>query len=68
MNLMGGRTIGDNRLCRTSSERNGCTFSYRVTSGNILPVGHATMTFGYSWDSMVHFDKLVVQDYVREFA
>ena len=53
---------------RFGSEKDGCSFRYHVTSGNVLPVGDATMTFGYSWDSMVHFDKLVVQDYVREFA
>jgi hypothetical protein len=32
----------------------------------MLPEG--CITFGYSWDSMVHFDKLVVRDYVFEFA
>lgn len=53
---------------RFGSEKDSCTFGYHVTSGNVLPVGDTTMTFGYSWDSMVHFDKLVVQDYVREFA
>ena len=53
---------------RFGSEKDGCVFRYHVTSGMILPVGDETVTFGYSWDSMVHFDKLVVQDYVREFA
>lgn len=53
---------------RFGQEKDGCAFRYHVTSGTVLPVGDETISFGYSWDSMVHFDKLVVQDYVREFA
>jgi hypothetical protein len=52
---------------RFGSEKDGCTFRYHVTSGNALPVQSGSISFGYSWDSMVHFDKLVVQDYVKEF-
>lgn len=49
-------------------QQDGCTFRYHVTSGNRLPVDSSSISFGYSWDSMVHFDKLVVRDYVFEFA
>lgn len=53
---------------RFKHEMDGCIFRYHVTSGNVLPVENESISFGYSWDSMVHFDKLVVRDYVREFA
>ncbi|WP_024517826.1 class I SAM-dependent methyltransferase [Bradyrhizobium sp. Tv2a-2] len=66
--------IDVNQVCvdacreRFGSQRDGCSFRYRVTSGNQLPVESSSISFGYSWDSMVHFDKLVVRDYVFEFA
>jgi len=66
--------IDVNQVCvdacreRFGSQRDGCTFRYHVTSGNKLPVDSNSISFGYSWDSMVHFDKLVVRDYVFEFA
>jgi len=53
---------------RFGLEQGGCTFRYHVTSGNALPVQSGSISFGYSWDSMVHFDKLVVRDYVQEFC
>ena len=54
---------------RFGSELENCKFRYHLTAGNGLPmIPSASITFGYSWDSMVHFDKLVVRDYVVEFA
>jgi SAM-dependent methyltransferase len=54
---------------RFGSEMDGCKFGYHVTGGNGLPmIPFATTTFVYSFDSMVHFDKLVVKDYVGEVA
>lgn len=54
---------------RFGEELDGCRFSYHVTSGNDLSmIGDATVTLAYSFDSMVHFDKLVVRDYVQELA
>jgi SAM-dependent methyltransferase len=52
---------------RFGLERDGCAFRYHATTGNALPVLSGSISFGYSWDSMVHFDKLVVRDYVNEF-
>jgi SAM-dependent methyltransferase len=47
----------------------GCGFHYCKTIGNRLDgVDDASITLVYSWDTMVHFDKLVVRDYVREIA
>lgn len=51
---------------RFGAERDGCVFRYHVTSGNALPVSANSISFVYTWDSMVHFDKLVVRDYVKE--
>lgn len=46
-----------------------CRFRYHLTDGKgLAEIGDETMTFVYSWDSMVHFDKLVVRDYVLETA
>jgi ubiquinone/menaquinone biosynthesis C-methylase UbiE len=54
---------------RFGSELENCKFRYHLTAGNGLPmISSGSITFGYSWDSMVHFDKLVVRDYVVEFA
>lgn len=40
---------------------------YHVTSGNNLNmIDSNTITLIYSWDSMVHFDKLIVFDYLLE--
>ena len=61
-----------NRTCidacekRFGSEKDGCTFRYHLTTGNSLPVPGGSISFVYTWDSMVHFDKLVVRDYVHE--
>ena len=46
-----------------------CQLHYHVNDGrslDCLPDG--SVTFVYSWDSMVHFDKRVVRSYVGEFA
>lgn len=51
---------------RFGTQKDGCLFRYHVTSGNSLPVPNNSISFVYTWDSMVHFDKLVVRDYVRE--
>jgi hypothetical protein len=54
---------------RFGAELDGCRFFYHVTDGTILPgIADASITFGYSWDSMVHFDKLVIRGYIGEFA
>ena len=51
---------------RFGAEKDGCAFRYHVTTGNSLPVPGGSISFVYTWDSMVHFDKLVVRDYVQE--
>jgi SAM-dependent methyltransferase len=51
---------------RFGSEKDGCLFRYHVTTGNSLPVSSSSISFVYTWDSMVHFDKLVVRDYVHD--
>lgn len=51
---------------RFGLEKDGCVFRYHVTTGNSLPVPSNSISFVYTWDSMVHFDKLVVRDYVHD--
>ena len=46
-----------------------CQLFYHVNDGkslSMLPADH--FTFVYSWDAMVHFDRLVIREYLREFA
>lgn len=44
-------------------------FHYHVTDGNHMSmIADSTATLVYSWDSMVHFDKLIVRDYVADIA
>lgn len=46
-----------------------CRLHYHVNDGRSLPfLADESVSFVYSWDSMVHFDKRVVRDYVHEFA
>ncbi|MCA9509348.1 MAG: methyltransferase domain-containing protein [Myxococcota bacterium] len=46
-----------------------CRLHYHVNDGRSLAgIADASITFVYSWDAMVHFDKRVVREYVREFA
>jgi SAM-dependent methyltransferase len=54
---------------RFGREMEGCHFFYHLTDGTSLRgVADASIRFGYSWDSMVHFDKVVVRGYILEFA
>ncbi len=54
---------------RFGHEREGCSFVYHLTDGTDLPgIADASITFGYSWDSMVHFEKQVCRGYIREFG
>ena len=46
-----------------------CRFHYVVNDGySLAGIPDDSITTLYSWDAMVHFDKLVVQRYVMEFA
>ena len=51
---------------RFGPEKDGCVFRYHLTTGNSLPVPSNSISLIYSWDAMVHFDKLVVRDYVHD--
>jgi hypothetical protein len=54
---------------RFGDQAEGCRFFFHLTDGTSLrSVADASITFGYSWDSMVHFDKIVVRGYIFEFA
>jgi SAM-dependent methyltransferase len=47
----------------------GTRFHYHVTDGNHLRmIADGSISLVYTWDSMVHFDKLIVRDYVAEIA
>lgn len=44
-------------------------FHYHLTDGNHMRMIESdTITLVYSWDSMVHFDKLIVKDYLFEVS
>jgi SAM-dependent methyltransferase len=54
-------------IARFGNCKDGTTFTYHLTTGNNLAtVSNASISLVYSWDSMVHFDKLVVWDYLVE--
>lgn len=54
---------------RFGEERDGTRFNYYVTDGNhVRMLPDDQLTLAYTWDSMVHFDKLIVRDYVRDVA
>jgi len=58
-------------ICRKrfGDQMAGCRFRYHLTDGNGLPgIADSAISFVYSWDSMVHFDKLVVRSYMTEIA
>jgi SAM-dependent methyltransferase len=61
-----------NRMCvdacekRFGTEKDGCVFRYYVTTGNSIPLPSNSVSLVYTWDAMVHFDKLVVRDYVHD--
>jgi ubiquinone/menaquinone biosynthesis C-methylase UbiE len=47
----------------------GAVMHYWVNDGCSLPfIPDGAVTFVYSWDAMVHFDTLVVEKYIHEFA
>lgn len=50
--------------------RNGdCQLFFHVTGGDTLPfIEDKSISFVYSFDSMVHFDKTIVRAYLAEFA
>ncbi len=53
---------------RFKSYRGPCRLSYHVNDGRSLEViQDNSVSFIYSWDSMVHFDKFLMREYVREF-
>jgi len=46
-----------------------CRFHYIVNDGySLKEIPDSSITAVYSWDAMVHFDKLVVKRYIAEFA
>jgi SAM-dependent methyltransferase len=54
---------------RFGTKHNNCEFVYHITDGNSLGgIENDSITFVYTFDSMVHFDKIVVADYVKEIA
>jgi ubiquinone/menaquinone biosynthesis C-methylase UbiE len=54
---------------RFGTEKEGTHFSYFVTKGNNMDmIPDSSVSLVYSWDSMVHFDKLIVQDYVSDIS
>jgi SAM-dependent methyltransferase len=54
---------------RFGDARDGCSFRYHKTTGNELAtVADRSVTMFYSWDTMVHFDKIVFRDYMKEVA
>lgn len=53
---------------RFGNETEGCKFNYAVNDGSLLPmVTDSSITTIYSFDSMVHFDKTIVREYLKEF-
>ena len=44
-----------------------CTFDYIVNENEKIPVNSSSVTFLYSWDSMVHFDLKDIELYFGEF-
>jgi ubiquinone/menaquinone biosynthesis C-methylase UbiE len=47
----------------------GCSFAFVLTRGNKLDgVADGSVSLVYCWDTMVHFDRLIVRDYMREIA
>ncbi|MDP9173459.1 MAG: pectinesterase family protein [Planctomycetota bacterium] len=54
---------------RFASYTGPCKLFYHVNDGkNLAALPANYFSFIYSWDSMVHFDRLVVRQYVLEFA
>lgn len=54
---------------RFGDQYDGCKMHYHVTAGDSLPfIADQSLTFVYSFDSMVHFDRSIILAYLREFA
>ena len=54
---------------RLGDRQGECRVYYHRNDGLTLPfIPDATITFIYSWDAAVHFDKEVLRSYIREFA
>jgi ubiquinone/menaquinone biosynthesis C-methylase UbiE len=54
---------------RFQSDESGCDIRYVKTDGISLPgIPDSSVSFVYSWDSMVHCDRSVMARYMREFA
>jgi Methyltransferase domain len=54
---------------RFGEKQGACAFSYYVTNGDSLPfIKNSSISFVYSFDSMVHFDKTIVKAYLSEFS
>lgn len=52
---------------RFGDTKDGTRFRYHVTDGNHLKmIENERITLVYSWDSMVHFDKLIIRDYLLD--
>ena len=52
---------------RFGDVKDGTRFHYHVTDGNHLKmIADESITLVYTWDSMVHFDKLIVRDYLKD--
>lgn len=46
-----------------------CLFRYHVNNGaSLSALSDASISLVYCWDSMVHFDRLLVRDYIEEIA
>jgi len=46
-----------------------CRLNFHKNNGSGLPmIPSSSITAIYSWDSVVHFDRRVIEEYVREFA
>ena len=46
-----------------------CAIYYHLNDGQSLSmISDATITAVYTWDSAVHFDRLVIREYLKEFS
>lgn len=64
-----------NKICidkcreRFANYKGNCKIYYHINDGKSIPdISSNSITTIYSWDSVVHFDKLVVKEYMKEFA
>lgn len=62
------KTCIDACINRFGNEMDGCKFHYAVNNGSLLPmISDKSITTIYTFDSMVHFDKTIVREYMQEF-